>query len=249
VSIPYGRESGCHTLVVGATGSGKTVTQAWIAARLIESGHGAVIVDPKGDRLLRAEMQLAAEARGAPFLEWTPQGPHSYNPYAHGSHTEIADRALAGEEFTEPHYLRLAQRYLGQAVHAMHAAEAPVTPASLMAHLDPRELEVLARTLPEDPAGELQRYLDSFDERQRRELKGIRDRLSILAESDVRDWLEPAQERPGIDVHAAVREQAVVYFRLDADRRMLLTQMLAAAIISDLVVLSAALQQQPVPTC
>jgi type IV secretory pathway VirB4 component len=42
---------GWHTLVVGATGSGKTVSEAWIVGRLIEHGHGAVAVDPKGDRL------------------------------------------------------------------------------------------------------------------------------------------------------------------------------------------------------
>jgi hypothetical protein len=45
VSIPVGRESGSHTLVVGATGAGKTVTQAWIAARLVEHGHGAIVSD------------------------------------------------------------------------------------------------------------------------------------------------------------------------------------------------------------
>ena len=41
VHIPVGGYSGRHTLVLGATGSGKTVTQAWIAARMIEAGHGS----------------------------------------------------------------------------------------------------------------------------------------------------------------------------------------------------------------
>jgi heme-degrading monooxygenase HmoA len=50
VHIPVGGRSGRHTLVLGAAGSGKTVTQAWIAGRLIAAGHGAVVVDPKGDR-------------------------------------------------------------------------------------------------------------------------------------------------------------------------------------------------------
>jgi hypothetical protein len=46
VRIPVGHTSGRHALVVGATGSGKTVTQAWIAGRLIRAGHGAVVIDP-----------------------------------------------------------------------------------------------------------------------------------------------------------------------------------------------------------
>jgi hypothetical protein len=39
------------------------------------------------------------------LLHRTP-GPLAYNPYASGSETEIADKALSGETFTGPHYLR-----------------------------------------------------------------------------------------------------------------------------------------------
>ena len=65
VHIPVGGCGGRHTLVLGATGSGKTVTQAWIAGRLIAAGHGAVVVDPKGDRTLRDELHRAAAPRSA----------------------------------------------------------------------------------------------------------------------------------------------------------------------------------------
>jgi conjugal transfer pilus assembly protein TraD len=248
VSSPVGGESGSHTLVVGATGSGKTVTQAWIASRLIEQGHGGVVVDPKGDRSLRQELQHAAARSGVRFLEWTPEGPLAYNPYAHGTDTEIADKTLCGETFTEPHYLRQAQRYLGHAVRFMHAAGIPVTPVSLMRHLDPLELEVTARALPDDVVGETLRYLDGLSDRQRRDLAGVRDRLSILAESDVRQWLDPTNTRDALDVHQAVAERAVVYFRLDADRRPLLAAMLAGTIVADLITLVARQQSNPVAT-
>jgi conjugal transfer pilus assembly protein TraD len=247
-SIPVGYESGCHTLVLGATGAGKTVSETWIACRLIEAGHGAIVIDPKGDPMLRRELQAAARTKGAPFLEWTPEGPLAYNPYAHGSDGEIADKALAGERFTEPHYQRQAQRYLGNAVRVMHAADVPVTPVSLMAHMDPGELEVTARRLPEAQAAPLQAYLDSLSERQRRELSGVRDRLAILAESEVHPWLEPTPDRETLDIQRAVKERAVVYFRLDSDRRMLLSAMLAGAIVIDLVTLVGRLQREPIPT-
>jgi conjugal transfer pilus assembly protein TraD len=248
VSIPVGDSSGSHTLVVGATGSGKTVSEAWITGRLIENGHGAVVIDPKGDRMLRDELAASAARRGAPFLEWTPEGPLAYNPYANGTDTEIADKALAGEQFTEPHYLRQAQRYLGHAVRVMRAADIPVTPVSLMAHMDPRQLEVAARALPEGLAHDADAYLDSLSDRQRRDLAGVRDRLSILAESDIREWIDLSDDHDLLDIHQAVQSRAVVYFRLDADRRPLLAGMLAAAIVSDLVTLVAALQANPVPT-
>ena len=44
VHIQIGTSGGRHTLVLGTTGSGKTVTQAWIAGRLIEAGHAAVAI-------------------------------------------------------------------------------------------------------------------------------------------------------------------------------------------------------------
>jgi conjugal transfer pilus assembly protein TraD len=248
VSIPIGDISGSHTLVVGATGSGKTVSETWIACRLIDRVHGAIVIDPKGDDLLRNELMASSEQRGVRFREWTPEGPLAYNPYAHGTDTEIADKALSGEQFTEPHYLRQAQRYLGYAVRVMHAAGVPVTPVSLMAHLDPRELEVRARGVPEDAAAEAQGYLDSLTDRQKRDLAGVRDRLSILAESDARQWLDPSGPGRTLNLQVAVRKPEVVYFRLDSDRRPLLARMLAAAIVSDLITLVAGMQALPIPT-
>src|SRR5580704_2606471 len=113
---------GTHTLVAGATGSGKTVTQTWIATQAIAHGLAAVVVDPKGDRWMREQVRRAALAAGARFIVWGPGAPAVYNPYARGAETEIADKALAGERFTEPHYQRQAQRYLGHAVRALRAA-------------------------------------------------------------------------------------------------------------------------------
>jgi conjugal transfer pilus assembly protein TraD len=247
VSIPVGETAGSHALVLGATGSGKTVSEAWIAGRLIAHGHGAIVIDPKGDEMLRTELQTVARLARRPFLEWTPDGPCAYNPYANGTDSEIADKALAGEVFTEPHYLRLAQRYLGHAVRTMHAAKIPITVPALMGHLQPDQLEATARELPEEQANIVHEYLDSLIDRQRRDLAGARDRLSILAESDVRRWFDP-DGAPVIDLRVAVASRAVVYFALDSDRRPLLAQMVAAALVSDLVTLAAYLQDDPIPT-
>ena len=210
MTIPFGGPSGHHCLVAGATGAGKTVTKAWIAQRHIAAGSAAVVVDPKGDRLLYAALYAAASAAGRPLLVWTPDGPCAYNPYRHGSDTELADKALAGETWTEPHYLRQAQRYLGHVVRTMRAAGIAVTPASLLAHLDPDTLETTSRTVDEHQAGVVQAYLDALGQRQRRDLSGVRDRLAILAESDIAPWLEPREDTHTIDLRQAIDSRAVV---------------------------------------
>src|SRR3954469_3577527 len=249
VRIPVGAASGRHTLAVGATGSGKTVTQAWIAGRLIQAGHGAVVIDPKGDRLLYEELEHAARKARRTFRVWTPEGPAVYNPFAHGTDTELADKVLAGETYTEPHYLRQAQRYLGHAVRALSASGRPVTVMTLAAAMVPDQLEYLGRALRDEHAKRVHDYVDGLSAEQRRGLAGTRDRLAILAESDVAHYLyrhEPT--RHSIDLLAAVRRRDVVLFRLDADRRPLLAGMLAAAIVQDLLTIAAELQHQPVPT-
>ena len=249
VSIPFVAGEGSHTLVVGATGSGKTVTQALIAVRAIEQGRGAIVIDPKGDARMREQLRGAAARAGREFVEWTPTGPTAYNPYAHGGETEIADRLLAGERFTEPHYLRQAQRYLGHVVRALRACEIEVSLAAIGEMLEPAALEELLRRAPEAQALAGHAYLDSLTPRQLRDLAGVRDRLAILAESDAGRWLDPGTaERPSFDLLGAARARAVVYLRLDSDSRPLLAQMLGAAIVQDLQSAVAALQHSPVPT-
>jgi hypothetical protein len=250
VSIPCGRQAGgTHTLVVGATGSGKTVTQTWIAVRAIEGGMAAVAVDPKGDRRLRDEICIAARTAGRAFIEWTPDGPSVYNPYASGGETQIADKALAGERFTEPHYLRQAQRYMGHVVRALRSCGHEVSLRGIVEQLDPAELELLARNMHESEAQGTHSYLDSLTPRQRGDLAGVRDRLAILAESDVGRWLDPdTLGAPRFDLLGAVLAGTVVYFNLESDRRPLLAQMLGAAIVQDLQTTVAELQSRPVPT-
>lgn len=249
VSIRLGGQAeGTHTLVVGATRSGKTVTMTWMSVRAIEHGMGAIVVDPKGDRNLRGQLRTAAQAAGMPFIEWTPRGPSVYNPYARGSETEIADKVLAGERFTEPHYLRQAQRYLGHEVRVLRKAGVEVSLDALVQHLDPSRLEVLTRSLPETDGRRVHDYLDSLTPRQRSDLAGVRDRLAIMAESDIGPWLDPTADAERLDLLEATRARAVVYLDLQADSRPLLAQMLGAAIVQDLQTMVATLQGRPQPT-
>jgi hypothetical protein len=250
VSVPFGgARGGSHMLVVGATGSGKTVTQTWTAVRAIERGMGAVVIDPKGDGAMRAALARAAHRHGRQFVEWTTQGPAVYNPFAHGGETEIADKLLAGEHFSEPHYLRQAQRYIGHVVRALRGAGFEVSLQAVSHHLDPRCLDQLIRDQRTDDAERTHSYLDSLTARQLSDLAGVRDRLAIIAESDVGRWLDPSEPSAGrFDLLEAVRSRSIVYFDLAADSRPLLTQMLGAAIVQDLTTTVASLQRAPLPT-
>jgi hypothetical protein len=250
VRMPLGGPTGgTHTLVVGATRSGKTVTMTWMTVRAIGRGMGAIVVDPKGDGDLRRHLQNAARFAGVPFYEWTVNGPSAYDLVGRGGDTEIADKLLAGEQWSEPHYLRQAQRYIGVEVRVIRAAGVVMSLANVVRYLDPGELEALTRGLPGEGIEKAQAYLASLSARQREGLSGVRDRLAIMAESDIGPWLDP--ETPGaqqLDLLKAAEERAVVYFNLESDRRPLLAEMLGAAIVQDLQLMVAELQSRPIPT-
>jgi type IV secretory pathway TraG/TraD family ATPase VirD4 len=250
VRIPLGGATGgTHTLVLGAAGSGKTVTMTGIAVHAVQHGMGAVLIDPKQDRKMLEHAREVAEREGRPFVHWTPEGSVVYNPYAHGSDTEIADKLLAGERWSEPHYLRQAQRYLGHEVRVLRQARVVVSLANIVRYLDPYELEVLVRKLPERRAERVTAYLESLTPVQQNGLSGVRDRLAVMAESDVGQWLDPETEGvASFDLRQMVEQRAVVYFSLESDRRPLLAHMLGAAIVQDLQSTVAALQGRPIPT-
>ena len=241
-TIPFGSLQGVRGLIVGAPGSGKTITTGAIASAYISEGLPVVCIDPKGDPGLHSQLERAADRAGVTFCEWSHQGPSVYNPFARGDATEIADKALAGEMWTEPHYLRQGQRYLGWAIRALRSAKISFGLPGIARYMDPARLEALSDRCEENVAVELRAYLDSLSPRQRSDLGGVRDRLAVLAESELGKWLDPETGGQQIELAKAWSSGSVLYFRLDADRYPLASEMLGAALVSDLVSLTGELQ-------
>jgi hypothetical protein len=235
VRIPVAGSRVVMSLLLGATGSGKTILEVLLAIAAIRSRRGVIYIDPKGDDFVRDELRAAAAREGRPFRCWDPQGRTIYNPYERGSDTEIADKLLAAEVFTEPHYQRLAQRYIGHVIRALRLAGVTVTLATVVEHMNSGRLSWLTRKMGPADARPLLAYLETLTPQQERDLAGARDRLAILAESDVGHLLDPAAGEDVIDLRESLDRGDVVLFRLEADRRPLAAAMLGSAIVQDLV--------------
>jgi hypothetical protein len=261
--IPFGVDHGVHGIVPGATGAGKTVTQAAIAQAYILAGMGVIAVDPKGDRYLRHVLMDSARAGGARFREWEPFGSTVYNPFARGGPTEIADKALAGHTWSYDHYRLVTQRLLGQALATMRAAgEWPPTLSTIVRYMDPERLDDLASRTDGDVKERVSDYVDSLTARHKGDLSGGRDRLAVLAEGDLGPYLDPslgvvrdeffaqfssAPERRNLEeikLDESFRSGEVVYIRTDSDRYPEAARLLGAAIVIDLVTMTADLQNR-----
>ena len=242
VGVPICGARPANGLTLGATGSGKTISLLLAALAAITRGFGVIVVDPKGDDYLLEQLRKAALRAGRRLFLWDPAGGSVFNPYERGSDTEIADKLLAGETFTEPHYLRLAQRHLGHVVRALRGAGIRVSLARVVEYTQLGRLSSLARDRPEPAATALLDYLESMSPQQERDLGGAVNRLATLAESDVGRWLDPETPAEPIDLRTALEHGDVVVFRLEADRRPLAAPMLAGAIVQDLVAICASRQ-------
>jgi hypothetical protein len=125
VRIPVGHTSGRHALVVGATGSGKTVTQAWIAGCLVRAGYGAVVIDPPRATTCSRTSSSTRAQRTAHLAGVDAGGTRGLQPVRARHRHRARRQGPRRRDVTEPHYLRQAQRYLGHAVRALKANGPP----------------------------------------------------------------------------------------------------------------------------
>jgi hypothetical protein len=241
-----------HTVVVGATGVGKTVTIRRILSQATDA-MGLIAVDGKGDPELERDLERLARVTGRRFQAWSPYHTTRYSPFGRGSDTEIVDKALAAERWGDDYYLRLGQRFLGFAVRALRAAGREPTLRSLAHYVNPSNLEELAPAMERAAPGswsDLVATLPPLDRAERQAIGGTQHRLATLAESDLGALLEAAPGCELIDLLEVVRAGDVAYFNLNADSRPALSRMIGAAIVMDLVNIAATMQRnrEHVPT-
>jgi conjugal transfer pilus assembly protein TraD len=238
---------GAHGLILGASGAGKTTTLLTVLDHQIARGRPVVAIDLKGSADFAARLGGAAAAAGRPFRVWSADGHEHWNPLAHGSPTEIKDRLIGTERFSEPHYLRAAERYVQIALTVMAELD-PEREASLGAVvelLDPRALALAARELPAGRASQVHGYLRSLGPDQLSAVRGLGSRLAVLSESDAGRLLEPQPGGGAIDLRRALSGEEVVLLSLNSSTYGGTAAQLGTLAVQDLVSAAGARLGQP----
>ena len=256
------RQLSAHALILGASGAGKSTTLLKLLTEYVNSGRPVVAIDMKGSPTFAGALADAATAAGRPFALWTPDGPSAWNPLAHGNPTELKDKMIATERFTEPHYQRAAERYIQTVLQALQHAQPQTAPTlgQVVEMMDPRRLPGLLRRAPRPFAERVQDYLAALPPDQLSAIRGLASRLAIITEAhtgrflgaagpDVADLdvraprpdvadLDVRAPRPNvadIDVRAALAGDQVVLFSLNSSTYGKLSAQLGALAIQDLV--------------
>jgi conjugal transfer pilus assembly protein TraD len=233
------RQLSAHTLILGASGAGKSTTLLTILADAIERGRPVVALDLKGSPAFADALARAAARAGRSFQLWSPDGPAHWNPLGHGNPTELKDKLIATERFTEPHYQRAAERYL-QTVLTVLAAVRPgraPTLAEVVALAEPRRLSLLLRRAPEALRTRTQDYLSELTADQLSAIRGLGTRLAIMTESHLGAFLVPAAQdgQTDIDLRRALRGDGVVLFSLNSSSYGKLAAQIGTMVVQDLV--------------
>lgn len=227
-----------HGLILGASGSGKSTTLLTIVCDQVRRGAPVVAIDLKGSPEFARRLAAACADSGRRLRTWTPDGPSHWNPLANGNPTELKDKLIATERFTEPHYQRAAERYVQtvlQVLGAAHPGQAP-TLAEVVALSDPHRLAGVLRRAPPPLARRVQDYLVSLTPDQLSAIRGLATRLAIVTESHTGRYLQPASGgAPVVDLREALVGGDVVLYSLNSSSYGKLAAQLGTMVIQDLV--------------
>jgi type IV secretory pathway TraG/TraD family ATPase VirD4 len=230
------RELSAHGLILGASGAGKSTTLLKILTDQIARGRPVVAIDMKGSPAFAQVLGEAARAAGRPFAVWSIDGPAHWNPLQHGNATELKDKLMATERFTEPHYQRAAERYVQMVLQVLAAARrgrAPVL-SEVVRLMDPARLPSILRGVDPAQRDRVRDYLAGLTPDQLSAVRGLQTRLAVLTESHTAPYLAPAADKT-IDVREALRGPQVVLFSLNSARYGRLAAQLGTLVVQDLV--------------
>jgi conjugal transfer pilus assembly protein TraD len=226
-----------HALILGATGAGKSTTLLAVLTEQIRSGRPVVAIDMKGSPAFAKALADAATLAGRSLRMWSPDGPDRWNPLSHGNATELKDKLIASERFTEPHYQRAAERYVQtvlQVVGHAHPREPP-TLDEVATLMEPRRIAPLLRHAPRQLADRVQDYIATLSPDQLSAIRGLGTRLALITESHAGPYLGVAAGQQAIDLRLALSGGDVVLFSLNSARYGGLASQLGTLAIQDLV--------------
>jgi len=195
-----------HTLVCGATGSGKTSA----LQLLIDAFAGRlpmVVVDCKASASLQDRVAAVPDN-----VVWTIGGSVRWDPLR-GDPTSVANRLIQGEWYSREAdvYRAAAERYVLWLVQSIDLAGLPRTPERVLDLLEPNKLMSLLRELRTPEAARLSSLVHALGQFEREGVAGFRARFGLVVEGTTGQSLGP-----GLALEDAIVAGQTVLFSLDA---------------------------------
>ncbi len=217
-------------LVLGTTGSGKTITLRRFYQRAILKGYPLIIVDGKPDAENIAWLMKLAEKHGRKFFGFNCGNTLPYDPLANGGYTELKDKIISlKDEWSSDHYRSIAEDYLQATFEVLLRSGIEFDLKRVVEYLNYDDLVMLARGVGDS---RLMKRVQSLEQYDRDDITGLQAHLNILIHSELGQFFEKnADTFTLLDV---IEQDAVVYFALPALRFSSFSKVLGKLVINDL---------------
>jgi len=236
-----------HTLVLGATGAGKTNLLELLLGSAISSGDPVIVIDGKGSTGLLRRVRGLCDSAGREVRVFSFAGEDYWNPLKHGDHTHLRDLLSAIQEWNNPFFQAVGDTFLGVATYALVACGVPATLRTIMRLLSP-DLVALRDLIQRIPDPELSQRLYAVchnpDDNAKSGIAGLALRLGRLTDSQIGPWLEPAPAGAReLDLIESVTAPhgPVAHFSIDALGYPATAKPLAAMVLQNLQQVAAVL--------
>lgn len=231
-----------HALLVGSTGTGKTVTMLNLIEAPILRGEPVIFLDGKGDVETGRRIKAFAEAHGRPAyifhhgIDGGDEDSCAYSPFAVRDATAITDMVMTLREWNEPHYEIHARGLMQTASKVALALGEPIDLASLGGLMSVNAMIAAVRR-HKNSIPNAQALLDEIQDQRAAEQAGVGSLTGIvknLTRSSLAHLLDTKTGRPVLRLAEAKEVGAVVYVALPALTFPDLSKALGQVFINDI---------------
>ena len=220
-------------LALGTTGSGKTVFFRNLYARCILLKQAAIVVDGKPDNENIEYLRQLAKKNGVPFYGFNCGNNLGYDFLNNGSPTEIKDKIIGlknEQDWDSDYYKTQAETYLQTALEVLKKVKGNITLDDVIDSFDFADLMDL---MPDDLDDRTKKRLNRIKDIESKDLKGIQNQLTLLANSDFGDLLSSGKGE-FFTLLEAIEKGGFIYFALPALKYPSFAKVLGKVVVNDL---------------
>ena len=196
--------------VIGATGTGKTVTLRNIYKGFLEADFPIIYLDAKPSKKQIEFIVASAKEKGKEFLGFNCSTFSNYDFLSTGTPTEITEKLMCiKDEWSNDFYKNLASNYLQILIKFFVEEKIVITVRLLVSYLDPKKFMAEARKTKSP----LLEKISNFSNVKKEDLLGLYNHLSYFSDSDLGQYFEETNEKK-IVLDEVVKQNKVVYFAL-----------------------------------